>query len=426
MSKRKYRATSVKQFDAAALVASFGSRRVIVSVDVAKEDFVAALSDGSKRVHEFVKWKHPDQSRAFLRLLEQLRFEGCEVEVVMEPSGTYGDVLRFQCWQAGFPVFKVSPKRSHDLAEAYDGVPSIHDAKSAAIIGMMHVDGASRPWPIRSKHERELAAALRVLEIHENERARDTNRLEAVMARYWPEVSHIMKLSSATVLELLIEFGGPVGIAADPSKARKLMRQVGGSFLAQEKIDLVADSACSTLGVVPVAAECHLVREIAAKARRAQRLAQTARRRVEKLTQDSQAAREMSVVLGRTTAAVMVAAVGDPLHYDSPSAYQKSVGLNLMEKSSGKHQGALHITKRGSGVARMFLYLAALRLLKDDPVVGAWYAKKVKRQAGKLKSKAVIAIMRKLVLALWHVARGNPFDASKLYDVTRLDLTAAA
>jgi len=130
----------------------------------------------------------------------------------------------------------------------------------------------------------------------------------------------------------------------------------------------------------------------------------------------------MRAVVGKTTAAVLVAAVGDPQSYPSTAAYQKALGLNLKEKSSGKKQGALRITKRGPGVARLFLYLAALRLLQRDRVVRAWYAKKVARQGGIAKSKAVVAVMRKLSLALWHVARGSTFDSNKLFDVSRLRL----
>ena len=128
-------------------------------------------------------------------------------------------------------------------------------------------------------------------------------------------------------------------------------------------------------------------------------------------------------MVGKTTAAVLVAAVGSPLRYESPSAYQKSFGLNLKENTSGKKKGGLHITKRGPGIARLFLYMAALRFIQRDEIVRAWYAKKVRRQGGTMKSKAVVAVMRKLSLALWHVGRGAPFDASRLFDTRRLQLT---
>ena len=50
------------------------------------------------------------------------------------------------------------------------------------------------------------------------------------------------------------------------------------------------------------------------------------------------------------------------------------------------------------------------------------YLKKVKRDGGRAKVRAVVAVMRKLVMALWHVARGAEFDARKLFDVRRLEV----
>jgi transposase len=91
------------------------------------------------------------------------------------------------------------------------------------------------------------------------------------------------------------------------------------------------------------------------------------------------------------------------------------LGLNLKEKSSGRDVGRLKITKRGCSLVRRYLYFAALRLINNDPVVKAWYQKKVDARA---KNKTVIALMRKLAKALWHVARGERFDATKLLSVT--------
>ncbi|MGF1614803.1 MAG: hypothetical protein ACFCVA_13085 [Gammaproteobacteria bacterium] len=64
----------------------------------------------------------------------------------MEPSGTYGDALRWQWVSHGMAVFWINPKRVHDSAEVFDGVPSLHDAKAAYQIARLHLDGVSRPW----------------------------------------------------------------------------------------------------------------------------------------------------------------------------------------------------------------------------------------------------------------------------------------
>jgi hypothetical protein len=102
---------------------------------------------------------------------------------------------------------------------------------------------------------------------------------------------------------------------------------------------------------------------------------------------------------------------------------EKAVGINLKVKSSGEGEGKLHITKRGPAQVRQLLYLAVLRLLQTDQIVAAWCRARKSYGGESGKRKAIVAVMRKLVRALWHVARGAAFDATKLFDVRRLDLT---
>ena len=418
-----YRSVAVKKMSLDSLLESIGDASVIVGVDIAKEDMFATIEAGGEP-KVTMRWKHPTETRMLVEVLLVLRARG-PVEVVMEPSGTYGDALRAQLEEVGIPVFRVNPKRCHDAAEVYDGVPSLHDVKSATILCKLHRDGASEPWPMRSDHERRLGAILRILEVHAKELHRNCNRLEGLLARHWPELTQHLELRTATLLELLVAYGGPQAVASDEEGARNLMRRIGGRYLALKKIEAVIRSARSSVGVPQLDEERELVMRVAAEARRAQKLSKKVKTRVERLSESEGATQEMAPVVGKTTAAVMVAALGDPRNYESATAFLKSTGLNLKEKSSGKKKGGLHITKRGPGVVRLFLYLAALRLLKDNPVVRAWYAKKVKRQGGRAKSKAVVAIMRKLVLALWSVAHGEVFDATKLFDTSRLKLTTA-
>ena len=425
MAKRRYRSAKINQIEIARLLEAIEGDRIVVSVDVAKEDMFAAVMDAQQRVHAIVRWKHPSQSRQWMQFVKELSGREHRVEVAMEPSGVYGDGLRWALHHAGVAVFRVSPKRSHDAAEVYDGVPSLHDAKSAAIVGKLHLDGASEPWPVRSDHERRLAGAVRLLEVHEKQFQQNRNRLEGLVSRHWPELSRILDLGSATLLELLSAFGGPEEVAQRPEEARLLMQKVGGRFLDDAKIEAVVASASSAFGMAQVDEELRLVKELAAEARRNQRASATQQRRVEELTKAEPVTDRMQPVVGKVTTAVLVAAAGDPGGYASAYAYTKAVGLNLKEKSSGKQHGQLHITKRGPGVTRLFLYLAVLRWIQHDPVARAWYAKKVKRQGGLFKSKAVIALMRKLALGLWHVARGADFDSTLLFDTRRLGLDDA-
>lgn len=423
MRKHNYRSVDVKKIDRQKLLEKIAGQAIVIGVDVAKEEMYATLMDDCQEGKLTIKWHHPSETMQFVDLVTCLPARS--VEAAMEPSGTYGDSLRYQLLEAGCPVYRVSPKRSHDAAEVYDGVPSIHDAKSAAIIAKLHLDGASELWPLRSARERGLAALNKVLKIHDEAFHRNLNRLEAEIARHWPEVTEYLSLDRASLLELLIEFGGPDKVSEQPGKARSLLRRVGGNLLKQEKIEAVIKSAQATLGVPLIDEERRYLRCLARETRRSQQEADKARLEFERDSRDELAVAAMSPVIGKLTAAVLYSCLGDPANYDSASSYLKACGLNLKERSSGKHKGELKIAKRGPSEVRRYLYLAVLRLIQQDAVFNAWYIRKIKRDGGKHKGRALVALMRKLVKGLWHVSQGEVFESGKLFNLRRLHLSAA-
>jgi len=425
MAKRRYRSVPVKDARPE-MLAERGGTGLIVGIDIAKERQFAAFTSRALEVVSTVRWEHPIETREFVALLEEVRANVGDIDVVMEPSGVYGDAIRYQLGAAGFDVHRVSPKRTHDAAEVYDGVPSLHDAKAAAIVAKLHLDGASSPWLVRPEAERDLVAQLRVIELHHKQARKGRNRIEALTARHWPELTRILDLKTATLLELLMAFGSPQAVAGRPEEARKLMRSVGRGKLAFEKIDRVIASAGHTVGMPPTQGEVVAIQAIAGETRRNQHATREAMKALKSLTADDPAVQAMAPAVGVKTAATVVAAVGDPTAFTSSKALLKAVGLNLRTHSSGKRKpGRLHITKRGNGMVRMMLWLAALRYIKSDPVVRAWYEAKVARDGGK-KPRAIVAIMRKLVQGLWHVAKGKAFDSRLLFDTTRLDLAEVA
>jgi transposase len=419
MKKRTYRGVEVKKVNQARLAEALAGRDVVAGVDVGKEVCFGSLVGAEQEVQATVKWKSPWEDRTFVEFLEAL---GCRsIVVAMEPSGSYGDPLRSLLWEAGIRVYRVSPKRSHDAAEVYDGVPSWHDAKSAAILAKLHKDGASELWPFRSDEERDLRAVVTTMALVDEQFHQNVNRLEGHMARHWPEVGTWLDFSCVTFLELILRFGGPRQIAARPQEAREVMRTVGGRFLKQEKIDAVIASSGKTIGVSMTAQEAEELSKLADHTLDLYRRLKEAKRKVDRFSRQRPSIQALSRAVGKGTAVVLVVEGGDPQQYGSSSEWLKTFGLNLKERSSGKHIGKCKITKRGSGRARKWLYLAALRLIQKDLVVRTWYERKVARDGG-VKKKAIIAVMRKLVRALWYVGRGEPLDTSKMFDVKRLGL----
>lgn len=424
MAKRRYRSVPVNNLDWGKLCDQVDGERIIVGIDVAKEKQFAAVMLPDLTVLQTVTWKQPHEQGDFVGLVGDLASGASELAVVMEPSGVYGDTMRQALLEDGIDVFRVSPKRAKDAAEVYDGVPSRHDAKAAAIIAKLHLDGASEAWPLRTDHERRLHAKLRTLAVYTKEYKRNRDRLESLLSRYWPELPLILELGSATMLELLMAFGSPSRVVEESKQAGELMRRVGGGFLDPDKVDSAIASATTTVGVPMLDEEAELVQVVASECRRHRQLANTVERAIRELVGQDGITQSMQAMVGKTTAAVLVAAVGNPTRYKSADAYQKAFGLNLrVVHDSGTKKSGLHLSKRGPGMARMFLYMAALRFIQRNEIVKAWYARKVRRQGEKAKMKAVVAVMRKLSVALWHVGQGATFDASKLFDTRRLKLT---
>ena len=415
MKKKAYRAIDVKKINIDSLLSKTNGERIVFGIDVAKEKEYCCLMNEKREVLTTVKWLHPHETIEFISFVKQFP----NAEIVMEPSGSYGDPIKNILEESGFQVFRVSPKRSHDAAEVYDGVPSLHDAKSAAIISKLHLDGASETWESKKEHERDLFAAISTLDRLSNQLVQNTNRLEALMAKHWPEINKYFKYSQITYLELVSNIGGPYQVVLKKEETRSLLKKTGRNFLKQEKIDLVIKAAETTIGIPMTKGELEEFKYLSAGTLNLKREVNKYKQKISDMSQETEVTKNIGEVVGKTTAAVLVTFCGDPLNYKSCNHWLKSFGLNLKEKSSGKFKGRLMITRRGSGRGRKWLYFAVLRLLQKDEIVKAWYARKIERDGG-LKMKGLVAIMRKLVKALWYVARGEKFDTSKMFDAKKL------
>ena len=102
--------------------------------------------------------------------------------------------------------------------------------------------------------------------------------------------------------------------------------------------------------------------------------------------------------------------------FSSPKKLYAYFGLDPAVKQSGKFNGdKVHISKRGSSLARRILHMVALNNLKVDkgtktpvnPVIHSYYTDKCK---SKKKNVAVGAVMHKICNIIFAILRDNkPF-----------------
>jgi hypothetical protein len=303
-------------------------------------------------------------------------------------------------------VERVGNKASHDYAEVFDGVPSQHDGKDAAVVAELAALGKATPWDYRPADawEQELAFWVEWMVAQRQALTIWQGRLEGLVARHWPEATQVLKLSSVTLLRALKQYGCPQALAADPDAAQRLARW-GGRFLEPKKVKQLLAGAGSSVGVRAGEWQQRQIRDYAQQALATRAEGQHAERQLRRLAAGHVVLQAQGKVVGVPTACVLWTSTGDPRRYHAAAAYRKAMGLNLVERSSGKYQGRLRLSKRGSARARKWLYFAVLRLVQQCGV-RPWYEAKKARNEDDAR-RAVVAVMRKLAVALYHVGVDN-------------------
>ena len=239
-------------------------------------------------------------------------------------------------------------------------------------------------------------------------------RLEALLARHWPEATRVPGTELGDVVaDPGASTADPAALAADAEAANGSRAGAAISSRARRSSGFV-QVAGRSVGVRQTAVDRRRMQECATAALSAKHEVQQASATLEKLAQGQATIARQAAVVGWATACVLWVHLGDPANYHCAEAYRKAMGLNLKERSSGRYQGQLKITKRGPGAVRRWLYFAAMRLVQKAEVA-EWYAVK-KGQRAKGGKRALIAVMRKLALGLYALGVGEePFDARRLF-----------
>ena len=414
MERRAYRATHVKDLKLENVLPSAPAGAATGGLDISKREVRTVMRWQNGSFERPWKAENPAHIRALVGLLRKVA-DSRPLVVAMESTGTYGDALRAALHAAGLVVHRVSGKAVHDYAEVFDGVPSQHDGKDAAVIAELAAFGKSVPWPWQPPTEADAQLAYWVAGLDAQQRIQQvwTGRLEALLARHWPEATRWLELSSVTLLRALAYYGGPAALAVDPQAVSRLAGW-GRRGLATAKIEQLVAAAAQTVGVPQPEPQCAQMRQYAEWALAAYRQTQLARRKLAELAAQNEVLQRQARVVGVATACVLWVALGDPRNYPCGEAYRKAMGLNLKERSSGRQQGQLKITKRGPAIVRRWMYFAALRT-SQSVFVRPWFAAKKARDKDR-GNGALIAVMRKLSLALHAVgAEGQPFEPWRLF-----------
>lgn len=427
---RAYKRTVVKRVDIEALrerAVKWGGAGTTVGLDVGKDEIVACVRWPNGEFERPWSIRNPSEIDEFLELLNMVQSVADSLTIGLESTGTYGEAVRRALTTAGFEVHRVSGKATSDYHEIFDGVPSQHDGKDAAVIAELTAFGKGTAWPYQADSENLAAVKHQVAraETYRKQQVEWTGRLEGLLARHWPELTALLPLGSVTLLQMVIHYQSPARVAADAEAAQRLARW-GGAKLQESKIAQVIESGRTTRGVPVAEPQAAWLGEVASNILSARRHVRDAEGQLGKLLAAEPVLCRYTAI-GAATLGVIWAYVGDPRDYSSGGAFLKALGLNLKERSSGRRQGELAITKRGPSAPRRWIFFWALRALQREEIQ-PWYTEftRVGRKSsadGKgehRKLKGVVALMRKLCRGLRHaMVHQEEFDYGKLFDQSK-------
>ena len=424
-TKRNYRRVKVNDISVTSLIETAiekGDRGASVGLDVAKHEIVAVLRWANGSFERPWSVRNPDEIGLLIPLLVSLKEVCGSLTIGLESTGTYSEAVRQAMTAASLEVHRLSGKGVCDYKEIFDGVPSQHDGKDAAMIAELTYFGKGTPWPFVPYTEPEQVMRHQVarLAAFRGEANRWHGRLEGILTKHWPELASLLQLSGATLLKICLHYANPAAVASD-ANARQQLRSWGRGQLSFAKIDQIIESARTTAGIPIGPGEQIWLQEIAEELQRSLMEVKACQKRLKEIATSDEFMAPYVKQVGGTTLCTIWSTVGDPRQYTSSGAFLKALGLNLKEMSSGQYNGQLKITKRGPSLARKLLYYWALRAVQE-PSLKQWYFKFQKVGSSKQsnrqhrKMQGLVAMMRKLCRALWYVCRhGLEFDYAKVF-----------
>ena len=127
------------------------------------------------------------------------------------------------------PRARVGGKAASDYAEVFDGVPSAHDGKDAAIVAELAAIGKSRAWPIQdtSSWEAEVEGQVQWMDTQQAILQLWQGRLEGLLARHWTQLGLAARRNLPVVMLLLLPLMSVAWSLSPSLTVRKVVALLG-------------------------------------------------------------------------------------------------------------------------------------------------------------------------------------------------------
>ncbi len=348
-------------------------------------------------------------------LVEKLtRLDAAPSQIVigMEATSRYHENLYHELEQRGYQMRLLHPGQTHHYHQQ-QGLRAKTDRLDAMTIARVLLSGEARVGYIPGEQVATYRELVRLHTQLSEEAARYQNQIQVLVVVLFPEFSQIFADPCGQgALAVLKAYPDAQAVAqAGVEAVYQVLRAVPAAHFGRPTAKkLVAAAQGSSSSGRAVSARASSLRILCDQLEHTEANLKRLEEELEQLiTMDpSTKGLQQMPELGPKTVAVLRAELGEVDRFACTDQAVAYAGMDIEIKESGQWKGKARLSKRGSGLLRQILYLAALRSTHlEGSAFGAYYHHLVKR--GLKKMSAMMAVMRKMV-AVAHEMRNEIFN----------------
>lgn len=388
-----------------------------VGIDIAAEVHVVAIvEDSGAIVLKPVKFSEDAGGYSELR---SMLGQPDDVLVAMEATGHYWQNLFAALTADGFKVAVLNPLRTRRFAEE-DLVRAKTDAIDA--VGIARFAAQKRPAPTAVSEPGTLE--LRALVRHRDRLVQafgDAQRkLHQLVDLGFPEFTRFVKDPACMLgVTILSEYPTAQAFVDVPPKRVAKLCYDGRHKVGVELATSLTEAARVSVGAHHGPGYRMQVRHVCEELSLLRRQLGELDRNIRELLEEHEVGSLLTTIdgIGSDTAARLVAELGDPALFKSPAALAAYVGVVPGTRQSGKRQLArAPIASFGNARLRHWLWMPTLTAVRRNPWLRAFYERL--RAQGKPAKVALTAAMRKLLTAIYSVAKSRTPFVPRLAEAT--------
>ncbi len=326
--------------------------------------------------------------------------------VAMEATGHYWKNVFVALAGRGFQIALLNPVRTRRFA-----AEDLERTKTDAIDALGIARFAAQKRPIVTRLPDAVTEELRELVRHRDRLVQDfgdrTRQLHRLVDLGFPEFTrYVHNLDSQLATAVLHEYPTAQAFVGLPWKKLAKYRYDGVHIVGDELAKSILDAAKVSVG-------CHHGIAYRIQVQHACEDMDLLRRRIRQLDGDIETKlgeHEVGSLLttidgiGTQTAAKLVAELGDPAQFHGPEALAAYVGVIPALRQSGKRSPTrAGLSQIGNARLRAALWMPTLTAVRRNPWLKSHYDRL--RARGKLPKVALVACMRKLLHAVYSVAK---------------------